>query len=94
MNRKEAKRILSQTLGQFRSRSYAELVQMINVEPVVEDRIGPGGRKYQIEIQIFWDDKTGGDIRVMGSVDDGGLRAFIPLSVDFIKSPADEFIGE
>ncbi|MEN8188970.1 MAG: hypothetical protein ABFS19_03930 [Thermodesulfobacteriota bacterium] len=67
---------------------------MINVEPVVEDRIGPGGRKYQIEIQIFWDDKTGGDIRVMGSVDDGGLRAFIPLAADFIKSPADEFIGE
>jgi hypothetical protein len=39
---------------------------------------------YQIEIQVFWDNKPNGDIRVMGAIDDGGLRACVPLCSDLL----------
>lgn len=67
---------------------------MIDADPVAYEVRGPSGTLYQIEIEAFWDDKQSGNIRVMGSIDDGGLRAFVPLSEDFIKNPKDEFIGE
>ena len=94
MNKKEAKQIIQAELELFRAKSHAELVQMIDAEPITGERDGPGGKEYQIEIQAFWDDKPTGDIRVVGSVDDGGWRAFMPLTETFIKSPSNEFIGE
>ena len=54
----------------------------------------PGGVTYQIEIEAFWDSEPGGDIRVLGSIDDGGWRAFAPLCDDFILTPAGQLIGE
>jgi hypothetical protein len=47
-----------------------------------------------VEIQTFWDSQPGGNVRVMGSIDDGGWRAFLPLSRSFIKSAVDSFVGE
>lgn len=47
-----------------------------------------------VELQAFWDDKPDGDLRVMLSIDDGGLRAFKPLSKDLIISSSNRFIGE
>lgn len=35
-----------------------------------------------------------GAIRVIGSIDDGGWRAFRPLSDDFIRAPDGTFVGE
>jgi hypothetical protein len=69
-------------------------MQMINAEPITGNRVGASGACYQIEIQASWDDKPNGNIRVVGSIDDGGLRAFFPLTEDFIKSPLNEFVGE
>ena len=37
---------------------------------------GPSGATYQVEVQLFWDDQPNGELRVMGSIDDGGWRAF------------------
>ena len=67
---------------------------MIDMEPITYELTGQNGTKYQIEIQAFWDDKPGGNIRVTGNIDDGGLRVFIPLTDGFIKGPGEEFIGE
>jgi hypothetical protein len=94
MDKEEATLIIQEELKALRIMPHAELAQMVNAEPVTGERIGPSGKHYQIEIQAFWDDKPNGNIRVMGSIDDGGLRTFLPLSDDFIKSPSNEFIGE
>ena len=67
---------------------------MIDAEPVTGERTGSSGKWYQIKIQAFWDGKPGGDIRVVGSVDDGGWRTFCPFTESFIKSPSNEFVGE
>ena len=94
MDKKEARQIISTELESFRDKPYYELVQMINAEPITGERTSPSGKLYQIEIQVFWDDKPKGNIRVSGSIDDGGLRAFFPLTEDFIKSPLNGFVGE
>ena len=54
----------------------------------------PSGTKYQIEIAAAWDDDRGGNLRVLGMVDDGGLRALAPLSEDFLVGPDGALVGE
>ena len=48
---------------------------------------GADGRTYQIEIEVEWDDQPGGAVRVVGAIDDGSFRSFLPLSAEFIVSP-------
>jgi hypothetical protein len=90
MHQEEAQRIIAAELAKYRDQPYGDLAQYID-NPICYETAGPTGLIYQIEIQAFWDDKPNGNIRVMGSIDDGGIRAFFPWSNDFIKSPPDEF---
>jgi hypothetical protein len=55
---------------------------------------GVSETQYQVTIQVFWDSKPHGDLRVVGSIDDGGWRAFLPLSDSFIMAPDGSFVGE
>ncbi len=79
MDREEALGLLNAQLDQYRKMSYAELAAKIGHEEFPEV-VGPSGTEYQIEIQVRWDHKPGGDVRVMGSIDDGTFRgAFKPV---------------
>ena len=49
---------------------------------------------YQIDIIPHWDDKSLRTIRVQFAIDDGGLRAFFPMTDSFILSPEGRFVGE
>ncbi len=80
-------------LETYRRRTYADLVTLID-EVQVAQLTGPSSAEYTVEINITWDDRAGGDIRVMASIDDGGWRAFIPLCEDFIMAPDGSFVGE
>ena len=42
---------------------------------------------FQVEIQAVWDDKSGGVLRIIGNIDDGGWRAWLPLSDSFLVEP-------
>ena len=86
MNKDEAKAILSDQLKSFTARSYSELAALID-KPVDVEIAGLSGTKYQIEINVFFDSKPGGDLRIIGSIDDGGWRAFVPLSDSLIMKP-------
>jgi hypothetical protein len=55
---------------------------------------GPSGTTYQVKTHAVWDGKAGGDLRLFVEVDDGGWRAFVPLSESFIVSPDGSFVGE
>jgi hypothetical protein len=94
MNKAEAKRLIAKELEIYRSKNYHELIIMINSEPITYELKGEDGVNYQIEIKAFWDDKENGNVRITGVIDDGGWRALIPLSDDFIKSPSGKFVGE
>lgn len=71
MDKAEAKSLLRAHLGQYRNRSYSELMALLSREETTELE-GPSGIRYQVEIQVFWDDSVGGCLRVLGSIDDGG----------------------
>ena len=93
MDNAEARGLLEQHLQSWRNRSYAELLSLRDATQTTE-LLGASGTKYQAEVQVFWDGRPGGALRVLASIDDGGLRAFSPLSADFIKSQDGSFVGE
>jgi hypothetical protein len=108
MNKREAKHLLAREMAALRQLSYEELrsripptprrvlfVEVVN-EPQVESYqvTGESGTLYQVATQVFWDGKSGEDIRVMGSIDDGGLSSFKPMTDDFIMAPDGRFVDE
>jgi hypothetical protein len=93
MDKAEAQSLLSQELSRYRELPYAELFSLIDHSETVE-RTAPSGVNYQIEMQVSVDDVSLQTLRVMGSIDDGGWRAFSPLSDSFILSPDGSFVGD
>ncbi len=93
MDKKKAAVALAEQLGLYRTRTYDMLKGMIGKVDAYEVMTADGSA-YQIEVQVFWDDKPDGHIRVIGAIDDGGWRAFAPLSDDFIMTPDGTFLGE
>ena len=96
MDKVEAAEILSQEMDQIRTRNYTDL-QLLMGSPIVIERKGLGGVKYQIEVEAFLDNprESAGDLRVIASIDDGGFfSSLIPLSADFIITRQGKFIDE
>lgn len=89
MDRDEAARILKEHLDRIAAAGYAALAGRIG-ELLVEERSGPSGAAYQLELQIVWDHRPGGAIRVLGGIDDGGWSAFSPLSDSRLVEPPQE----
>jgi hypothetical protein len=108
MNKQEAKAILAQQVARLRQQSYSQLRRYLSKERLrlgpfsfgggenteVVEVAGKSGAEYQIEIEAVWDDKPDGNLRVIVGIDDGGLRAFSPLTESFIIAPDGSFVGE
>lgn len=94
MDKGEASELLAKELEEWRAHSYSDLTSHIDSEPSTKEAKGKSGVTYQIEVEVFWDSKPQGDLRVLGAIDDGGWRAFSPLTDDFIVSPDGSFVGE
>jgi hypothetical protein len=86
MDRAEAKLILAKELTEFAARPYDELVASIK-HVDVKNVVGESGANYQIEFDVFWDSKADGNLHIMASIDDGGWRAFLPLTDSLIMKP-------
>lgn len=88
MNTAEAKAILDGELAKLRVKPYSELVPLIKEVQTLEIT-GLSGARYQLEFEARWDDpgKPNGVLRVLGSIDDGGIRAYFPLSDSFLIVP-------
>jgi hypothetical protein len=93
MNHQEALELLERELAKVRPLSHADLAQRIGGS-VTRECAGADGAIYQIEMDFLWDDKPGGNIRVMASIDDGGWRALAPLTRSFIKRADGSFVDE
>jgi hypothetical protein len=94
MNKNEAIAVLEQEMETFRNEPYEQLVTRMSADTLAYERIGPSGATYQIEIQVIWDQERGGNVMVMGSIDDDGWGAFVPIGSSFIKAPDGSFVGE
>ena len=93
MDTQEARRLIEEQLAKYRTWGYTALLRLLQEQDTFELE-GPTGTKYQVEIQAVWDDRKGGDLRVLGSIDDGGWRSFVPLTSDFIIGPEGTLVGE
>ena len=88
-----ARKLLQDELENLKTRPYSFFAQSVN-RTTHKKIIGQDGAPYQIEIEVFWDSRRGGDIRVLGSVDDGQVRPSAPLTEDFVITPAGTFLGK
>ena len=93
MNKGEAIAILERQLERYRGRRYGELLRLLDESQYLEVT-GRSGTCYQVKIYAFWDDERLAHLLVIGSIDDGGWRAFAPLTRDFIVAPDGSFVGE
>src|SRR6266481_1472056 len=93
MDKKEAQELLTAQVNQLRAMSYHDLLGLMDRETVTEVDGSPG-RRYTIETSVFWDGAKDRDLRVIVSIDDGGRRAYAPMSDDFIMAPDGSFVGE
>jgi hypothetical protein len=96
MDEQEARGILAAEIERLRSQGYPELRRLIDPNRETRQVAGPSGTEYNLEVGALFDDGgEAGNIRVMVSIDDGrGLRAFVPLTTDFIMAPDGTFVGE
>ena len=87
MNNDEASAVLSAELAKYRLWSYDRLVAMVDAPKEVLRVVGDSGAAYQIDIYACWDGAPNGDVRVIGCIDSGGWRAYVPLGQSFLKGP-------
>jgi hypothetical protein len=88
-----ARKLLKDELESLKTRPFSFFAQSVN-RTTQKKIIGKDGAHYQIEIEVFWDNRRGGAIRVIGSVDDGQSRAAVPLTDDFVITPSGTFLGK
>ncbi len=95
MNSSEAREILQEHLNFYRAKSYAELLELLKADQVdVLEVRGESGIAYQLEFAFFGDANPDGNIRVWGTIDDSGWRAFLPMVESLMLSPQGIFVGE
>jgi hypothetical protein len=94
MDKQEAREILNEVIARLRQRGYEDLRATLLGESETFEVVGASGKRYQIETEAFWDAEEDGPIRVFAMVDDGGWRAFVPMSDSFIVGPDDSFVGD
>ncbi len=92
MDKVEARAFLEEFLQELKARSYLELQELIG-NPVCLEKPGPSGTVYQIEYEAVWDMEPRGDLRIIASIDDGGLlSAMLPVSSGFLITQEGEII--
>ena len=94
MDKHEAALVAEAKLDELRRRSYDALVSDYLGRPENQELTAGSGAEYQLEVEGFWDDRRKQHLRVVVAVDDGGWRAFVPLTRSFIIAPDGVFVGE
>jgi|CXWL01.1.fsa_nt_gi hypothetical protein len=108
MDADDKRLLLAEHIARFRTWTYAALAAEIDrtckehdclhhIEGVSDD-----GTEYQMEFNVFWDDKRGGNVRVCGditTVPQRPLLGFLPVYTSdatdsFVMSPDGSFVGE
>lgn len=92
MENGKARAELSRVVSEYKDKSYSFWVSLVDAEPITLERTTADGTWFQVEIQSFWDGRPGEDVRVLFAIDDGGWRAFCPLTEDLIMRKDGTFV--
>jgi len=94
VDKSEARGIARAQVSALRQLTWEQLRDRYLSSPQTVEMSGESAVVYQVQTQAVWDSRVDGDLRVMVAVDDGGWRAFLPLSEDFIIAPDGSFVDE
>lgn len=86
--------VLAPIVEESQRKPYAYWVDQFADQPIVLEVKAPDGTDCQVEINVLWDDGKEGPIRVMLSIDDGGWRAFAPVTESFVIAEDGTLLGE
>lgn len=87
MDRSAAATVLRQELESYAQRSREELTRLIGRVDAYAIT-GTDGTEYQVEVNALWDVEPGDALRVVFSIDDGGLLSGLrPVVDDFVVAP-------
>jgi hypothetical protein len=91
MNEIEARVMLAKHLERYRSRSYAYLATAACLGSNDRARVAvQGGARYQIDVQVIWENVSEGKVKVVASIIDGSARPEGRITEEFIvKATAD-----
>jgi len=84
----EAKGVLRAEFLKLQAVGYDELAARLAGKQERSDVVALSGATYHVELEGFWDDKEQRDLRVVASIDDGGLRVLLPFTDAFTISPS------
>jgi len=92
MEKEKLNKILMDKIDELMKLSYEELLKLVEKCEKEEPEhlsFGDSGSEdfYQMEIDVFFENKKSKDIRVSVAVDDGGWSAFFPLGYGFTMKP-------
>lgn len=82
----EGASILADRLAGYRAKSHGELTGLL-LAPVADEVTGSSGKRYQMILQASWTGTPGGELKVVGGVDDRGWQLFNPLTASFLSQP-------
>ena len=88
MSDEEAKGVLRAEFLKLRAVGYGDLVERLAGRQESSEVVGLSGTAYHVELEGFWDDDEHTELRVVASIDDSGLRAFLPFTDSFTVSPS------
>jgi len=94
MKKSSFQSLLLPIVADYRKRPYDFWLTHLDAEPITFEFVADDGTECQVEISVFWDGEPDDDIRVMFAIDDGGWRAFAPVTDDFIIACDGTFAGE
>jgi len=83
----EAKGVLRAEIIKLRPNGYDGLVERLAGKKETMEVAGLSGETYHVELEGFWDDDEQRKLRVVASIDDGGLRALLPFTDSFTVDP-------
>ena len=84
----EARRELARVVKEHDGQGYTYWARLIGQRKPIEFTSG-SGIWYQGSVEPVWDDRPGGRIRILISLDDGGVGAFHPLTDSLLVEPQD-----
>src|SRR5260370_22384430 len=83
MDRNDLGRCLAREVDRWSTKPYETL--KTELRDVVAYSVGEGSESYQVEVQLV--ESLSEYVHVSLAVDDGGWRAFLPLSASFLTYP-------
>jgi hypothetical protein len=88
-NKPEARNELQRLLREHEAHSYADWLSLVGHQKRMEFTTREG-TWYQATIEAVWDDATGGAVRVLFAIDDGGWSSFFPMTDSLLVEPPDD----